>query len=539
MKESVLRYHPRLPELGRIDVPRSEIADQPHELHAHLLNLDQPVYLLNSPDGLATWIPSQTASEDQLTQSLIGILPVQSPSLLGDPEFCRSHGTRYAYHAGAMANGIASEELVIALGQQGILASFGAAGLVPSRIEAAIQKIHQALPNGTYAFNLIHSPSEPALEIGAVERYLQYGVRCVEASAFLDLTASIVRYRVAGLHQTNRGMEITNRVIAKVSRTEVARRFLEPAPEKYLKQCLEKGWITQEQANLATHVPMADDLTVEADSGGHTDNRPLVILLPTMLKLRDELQEARPYSTRVGVGGGLGTPEAVMGAFAMGAAYVVTGSVNQACYEAGASEHTRRLLAQAEMADVTMAPAADMFEMGVQLQVLKRGTMFPMRAQKLYEFYRRYDSIEEIPNEERDRIEKQVFRQPLTKIWEQTEAFFLERDPQQVERAQNHPKRKMALIFRWYLGLSSRWSNIGEKGREGDYQIWCGPAMGAFNSWTKDSYLADPQQRSVVDVAEHLMRGAAYLSRLQLMSHMGVLVPNSLRTYKPSPLQQM
>ena len=57
---------------------------------------------------------------------------------------------------------------------------------------------------------------------------------------------------------------------------------------------------------------LADNLTVEADSGGHTDNRPLVILLPTMLKLRDELQEARPYSTRVGVGGGLGTPEAVM-----------------------------------------------------------------------------------------------------------------------------------------------------------------------------------------------------------------------------------
>ena len=78
-----------------------------------------------------------------------------------------------------MANGIASEELVIALGQQGILASFGAAGLVPSRIEEAIQKIQQALPNGIYAFNLIHSPSEPALEIGAVERYLQYGVRCV------------------------------------------------------------------------------------------------------------------------------------------------------------------------------------------------------------------------------------------------------------------------------------------------------------------------------------------------------------------------
>ena len=81
----MLRYHPRLPELGRIEVPRSEIAYQPHELHAHLLHFDQPVYLLNSPNGLGTWIPSQTTSEDQLTQIMIGALPVQSPSLLGLP----------------------------------------------------------------------------------------------------------------------------------------------------------------------------------------------------------------------------------------------------------------------------------------------------------------------------------------------------------------------------------------------------------------------------------------------------------------------
>ena len=71
--------------------------------------------------------------------------------------------------------------------------------------------------------------------------------------------------------------------------------------------------------------------------------------------------------------------------------------MNQACVEAGASEHTRKLLAGVEMADVTMAPAADMFEMGVKLQVVKRGTMFAMRANKLYDLYVNYDSIEDIP----------------------------------------------------------------------------------------------------------------------------------------------
>ena len=78
----------------------------------------------------------------------------------------------------------------------------------------------------------------------------------------------------------------------------------------------------------------------------------------------------------------------------MGAAYIVTGSVNQACVEAGTSDHVKTLLAQVSMTDVMMAPASDMFEMGVELQVLKRGTMFAPRAKKLYE----YSDLYEQPN---------------------------------------------------------------------------------------------------------------------------------------------
>ena len=181
---------------------------------------------------------------------------------------------------------------------------------------------------------------------------------------------------------------------------------------------------------------MADDITVEADSGGHTDNRPLVSVLPSIIALRDQIQAKHQYkeAIRVGVGGGIGTPHAALGAFMMGAAYIVTGSVNQACYQAAASEHTRKVLAEADMADVIMAPAADMFEMGVKLQVLKRGTLFAMRAQKLYELYQSYDSIDDIPKEERAKIEKQIFRQPLEDIWQGTISFFNERDPQVIEK---------------------------------------------------------------------------------------------------------
>ena len=213
----------------------------------------------------------------------------------------------------------------------------------------------------------------------------------MEASAFLDLTPHIVHYRVNGLSQgPGEQVMIGNRVIAKISRSEVAEKFMRPPPERILAKLVQENRITETQARLASRVPMADDITVEADSGGHTDNRPLVSILPSILSLRDRIQEEQNYSQpiRVGAGGGISTPASALAAFMMGAGYVVTGSVNQGCVEAAASEHTKKLLAQAEMADVSMAPAADMFEMGVQLQVLKRGTLFPMRAQKLYELYR-------------------------------------------------------------------------------------------------------------------------------------------------------
>ena len=63
-------------------------------------------------------------------------------------------------------------------------------------------------------------------------------------------------------------------------------------------------------------------------------------------------------------------------AFALGAAYVLTGSVNQLAVESGLSDDASAMLAQADLADVMMAPAADMFELGVKVQVLRRGTMF-------------------------------------------------------------------------------------------------------------------------------------------------------------------
>jgi trans-AT polyketide synthase/acyltransferase/oxidoreductase domain-containing protein len=472
----------------------------------------------------------------------MGVVPACEPSHLGSASFCEDHGAKAAYQTGAMANGIASEGMVTALGRAGFLASFGSAGLPLNDLERSIRSIQSALPNGPYAFNLINTPQDPELEARVVDLYLNYGVRTIEAAAFLDLSLPLVRYRVTGLARDEHDRVITrNKIMAKVSRRELVEKFMMPPPERLLAHLLEKAMISNEQASLAKDIPMADDITIEADSGGHTDNRPLISLLPATLSIRDQLQEQLSYKrgVRIGVAGGISTPQSVLAAFMMGADYVVSGSVNQSSREAGTSNHVKRQLAEAELFDVMMAPSADMFEMGVKVQVLKRGSLFPMRAQKLYELYRSYDSWENLPSQDQAKLEKQFFQKDFNAIWEEVIDFFQVRAPLVLKKAQVNPKFKMALVFRWYLGQASIWAIKGDPQRVLDYQIWCGPSMGAFNNWVKGSYLEQPENRSVVDIAHHLTAGACYLYRAKLAKFFSSNLDQDLGRYIPEPLKEI
>jgi len=473
---------------------------------------------------------------------LLATLPALYPEWLGDRSFLEAHRVRFPYVAGEMANGIATPALVVAVARAGLLGFFGAAGLTPDRVARALDEIETALGRDGPAWgsNLIHAPNEPDLEEAVADLYLRRGVARVCASAYMALTPAVVRVAVAGLAEDPAGRIVRRQqLFAKVSRPEVARRFLSPAPPEILATLVTRGQLTQREADLARRVPLAEDLTVEADSGGHTDNRPLPALFPTLAALRDAIvaQQAYARPIRLGAAGGLGTPSAVAAAFAMGAAYVVTGSINQAAVESGLSPAGRQMLAQAGIADVMMAPAADMFELGVKVQVLRAGTLFGVRAQRLYDLYVSHDSLESLAPETRERLEREVLGLPLETVWDETRRFWQERDPREVERALREPKHRMALVFRWYLGKSSRWAIAGDSERKLDYQIWCGPAMGAFNTWVAGSFLAAPERRNAVQIALNLLEGAAVVTRAQQLRSYGVPMPPAAFDFRPRPLR--
>ena len=490
------------------------------EIYARLDDPSQTLYF--KADG-RPWTP---VGADPGEAGLAAVIPAFPPAAFGSPAFRAEYGLDLAYVGGAMVGGISSRAMVRALAEGGALGVFGSSGLAPARVEDEVAALNRELAGRPFGACLIHTPHDPAWEERAVEIYLEHQVRIIEASAFMQLTPQLVRYRLKGAARRPDGtVALPNRILAKVSRVELARRFFAPPPEKLVRAALERGWLTQAEADLAPLVPLAGDLTAEADSGGHTDFRPALALWPAMAAEARAATARHGYSLplRVGAAGGLGTPWALLAAQEAGADYFVTGSINQSCRESGLAPAARELLAKAGQADMAPGPAADMFELGARVQVLKFGTLFAMRAQKLAELYRQHAGLENLPDAERENLETQIFKAPLAEIWDRTRMFFQGRDPAQAERAERDPKHKMALVFRWYLGQASRWAIDGVEDRRADWQIFCGPAQGAYNEWVKGTVYEKAENRRVMDLALSLFHGAGVLARRSMARALGVL----------------
>jgi PfaD family protein len=159
-----------------------------------------------------------------------------------------------------------------------------------------------------------------------------------------------------------------------------------------------------------------------------------------------------------------------------------------------------------------------------------------VRSSKLYEAWHSHASLEAIPTDLKTRLERDVLHASFDEIWTETRGFWQKRDPAEVVRAEADPKHRMALVFRWYLGKASKWAIDGEPSRRADYQIWSGPAMGAFNRWTAGSFLAEPQHRSVVQIALNLLEGAAVITRASQLRSCGLPISAATFQFTPRPL---
>lgn len=438
---------------------------------------------------------------------------------LGCPEFKTAYGLRYAYLAGGMYKGIASVELVVAMTRAGCLGYLGAGGMELERVQACICAIQEQLkPGQPFGVNLLSNLDRPALERATVDLLLKYKVRYVEAAAYLKVSKELVRYRLSGAHRDARGRAvIPNHIMAKVSRPELARSFMEPAPREMVQQLLREGALTRDEASMASEVPLAGEICVECDSGGHTDQGVAYTLLPTIIRLRMDAMQNHGYDRAISIGtaGGIGTPEAAAAAFILGADFIMTGSINQCSVESGISATVKQLLQGAEVQDTAYAPAGDLFEFGAKVQVLKRGMLFHVRANKLYDLYCRHSSIEDLDPQTRSLIESRYFGRTFGEVWQETKDYYVGKRQKTEEELEANPKQKMAMIFKWYFVHSTRLAFAGS-GSVIDYQVHCGPAMGAFNRWVMGTRMESWTHRHVGEIAHLLMEEAAAILRSRL-----------------------
>jgi trans-AT polyketide synthase, acyltransferase and oxidoreductase domains len=229
------------------------------------------------------------------------------------------------------------------------------------------------------------------------------------------------------------------------------------------------------------------------------------------LELRDRMMQRYGFAKRIRVGaaGGIGTPQAAAAAFVMGADFILTGSINQCTVEAGTSDMVKDILQGLRIQDTEYVPAGDMFEIGAKCQVVKRGSLFPARANKLYELYRRYASLEEIEAATRQQIQEKYFKRSFGEVWEETRAYYQRAFPEALREIESNPKRMMALIFRWYFVHTTRLALQGRAQERVDFQIHCGPAMGSLNQWLEGTEYESWRNRHVVQLGETLMSGTA------------------------------
>ncbi len=433
---------------------------------------------------------------------------------LGCASFREAYGLRYAYLAGSMFRGISSTDLVTRMANAGLMGFFGTGGLPVAEVAAAIDRLEAALgQHGRFGLNLMPDLRHPEREEALVDLFLDRDVRCVEAAAYTTITPAMVRLRLRGAYRDGRGRPVSpRRVIAKVSRPEVAQAFMRPPPPNIVAKLLAAGRLTEREASIAAELSVCEDICVEADSAGHTDGGVAFTLIPTFARLRDEIvrEYGRAVDIRVGASGGLGAPEAVAAAFVLGADFVMTGSVNQCTVEAGTSRLVKEMLSDVDVQDTTYAPAGDMFELGARVQVMRKGTLFAARANKLYQLYRTFDSIESIDARTRGSVSESCFGRPLEEVWLQVRQHRLDRGHlDEISRADASGKHRMALVFRQYFIDSTMTALAGTTANKVNFQIHCGPAMGAFNRFAAESPLRDWSDRHPDAIAEALMSGAA------------------------------
>lgn len=431
-------------------------------------------------------------------------------------KFNIEYDLKYPYLVGGIERGITSKEMVVKCGKHNILSFLGTKRMNIEKIRESIVYIKKHLTNGeAFGVNITYDPLDTELASKVVDLCFEYDVKNIELCGYHYMPKYIIRYKFNNLKYKNNKVICNNKIFLKTDRLNDLEQLMEPASEEVLESLTKERLITDAEKRLLKNVSVIDALTISCESGGNMYKSNILNVLPTAINIRDSKVKEQGYDNNIyiGVAGDIGTPESVAIMFLLGADYIVTDSINQCSIESSLSDLTKDLLQQAGIEDTIYVPDADNFEIGAKIPVLKRGVMFPSRANKLYDLYRYYNSYYQIDKKLREHIEKNYFRKTFDEYYEECKR----NEPiEKIDIIEKDEKKKMALVFKQYLIEAASYGQEGLEEEKMNFSIYCSPALGAFNKYCNGGEMENWRNRSITKIAEILMHDAREYMDLKL-----------------------
>ncbi len=432
-------------------------------------------------------------------------------SKLGDESFKQEYNLDYAYVQGAIGNGIASKEMVVSICNNGFLGILDTDGIPFMDTKQNIFFLKKNVKSGrVFGVNYTYKLYEEEKEKDFIAFLLANEVTLLEISNYLHITKSLVKYRLKGLKRESDGKIIAkNRILCKVDTVENAKVFLQAPPAELVNELLSNGEITKEEAEFAKEVPIVSDICVydyAVNEGGNTS----LYILSALLGERDKTMETLPHASKVRIGiSGVGNPKVIAFMFSFGADFVMTTTLNECTKEADLSAFAKDMLQKAHIQDFVSVPSADLFEFGVKNKVLKKGVLYHAKANKLYEIYKRYNSIDEIDSALKEQLLKKYFKKDIEEVKREYPMYF---SKEEIEKAEENAKGALALLCRWFIKKSTDYAKQGVQEYKVDFCISFDAELGAFNEYVKDTPFYEWQSREVAAIAKLLMEKAEKLN---------------------------
>ncbi|MDA9224210.1 ACP S-malonyltransferase [Tateyamaria sp.] len=429
----------------------------------------------------------------------------QQIETLSTPDFRETYEVGSNLIGGSLRDGVASADLVIAAGKNGFFCSYGAQQLGKEKVLSDIARIKAELGTKRFGVGFVPYWKAPEADIHLIEALLKAGVETLELSGLIAPSLALVRFRLTGARLMSNGHAIApNTIIAKVTRPSTAISFMAPPPPDKVKEALARRLITEQEAEAAPYLPLAQDICAHGDAAGQSNTSNVLGLLPVLQSARDRMRAAGELSApvRIGASGGFGHPKSIAAGFMMGADFVMITAPLQCTYEAGTSSRVKEMLQVCDVDDCDYAPAGQFFEQGGQSQVLRKGVFFPARARKLYSLWQYHDAISKIDSKTRIQLEKNYFANDLEQVWHDVERrMWKEQNSIEIEHAQSDEKTKMGLVFKQYFRQSVQYALQGQSNQIVNFQIQSSSAMGAVNNWIGHSLW---EQRHAADLLSQL-----------------------------------